>query len=93
MSGNVKQRPIVHDLSCIRPDLTVDARTGQMSIVAELVVFHPTARPSGTNVRLGMTAEDAMRLLSLLSAAQQQLGLPTPEMVSSVYVPAKKDQN
>jgi hypothetical protein len=93
MANSSNDRPIAHDLSCINPDLMVDPRMRQVMILAELVAFHPTAHPSGTNIRLGMTAEDAMRLLALLLGVQQQLGLPVPQVVSSLHIPGKKDQN
>jgi len=83
------------DVTGLTPTLGVSPDKSQIVIQCELV--EQTAadpKPSGTTIRLNMTAVDAMHLLALLKFAQQQFGLPEYlGPVKGTFVPPAKDQN
>jgi hypothetical protein len=83
------------DISGYMPQVMVGRDNGQFIIRCE-IVDHQTAGPqrSGKYVHLGLTPEDAMRLLALLRSAQAKLSLPDhPLAVGSLEVPATKDRH
>jgi hypothetical protein len=77
------------------PELVVFRNQSHIVIKCE-IVDQPASgpQPSGRTIHLGLTAEDAMRLLTLLKAAQQELGLPdSGGPVTTTPVPPAKDRN
>jgi hypothetical protein len=91
------RKVIVADIDVIGrlPELVVFRNKSQMFIKCEIVDQSASGpQPSGRTIHLGLTAEDAMRLLTLLKAAQQQLGLPdSGGPVTTTPVPPAKDRN
>jgi hypothetical protein len=82
------------DLMGHQVDLMVNPHQTQVAILFRKVTFQGTtpavsSRPS----RLGLTAEQAMRLLALLDAFRQSANLPAPGPVSREFVPPKREQN
>ena len=77
------------------PELVVFRNNSQMVIKCEIVDQSASGpQPSGRTIHLGLTAEDAMRLLTLLKAVQQELGLPDSGVpVTTTPVPPAKDRN
>jgi hypothetical protein len=84
-----------YDLTVWNPNLSVSKPHRQIIIEAEIVDQTDAGpKPSGNAIRLGMTAADAMRLLTLLKSAQQQLGLPDWHgEVTMTSVPPAKQKN
>jgi hypothetical protein len=78
------------------PELVVFRNQSHIVIKCE-IVDQPASgpQPSGRTIHLGLTAEDAIRLLTLLKAAQQQLGLPdwTGGPVTTTPIHPTKDRN
>jgi hypothetical protein len=88
-----RDRRVAIDVTGKTPDIAVFPAHSQIVIQCEIVdQTEAGPRPSGRDVRLGLTAVDAMRLLSLLKSAQQQLGLPdwTGEVTRTAVPPAKQ---
>jgi hypothetical protein len=77
------------------PELVVFRNKSQMVIKCEIVDQSTSGpQPSGRTIHLGLTVEDAMRLLTLLKAAQQELGLPdSGGPVTTTPVSPPKDRN
>jgi hypothetical protein len=87
---------IVHDLSGYQPDIIGNPKNPNQLIIRCEMVDHSggSSKRTGKYIHLGMTVADSMRLLALLSAAQQQLGLPAPSAdVKYTVVPPAKDRN
>jgi hypothetical protein len=59
------------------------------------VVDQPSTGPvrSGKHIHLTMTTKQAMRLLSMLQAAQANFGLEIAQESKPLYVPPAKDRN
>jgi hypothetical protein len=66
----------------------------QVAIVFRQVTFQgSTPEVSLKPSRLGLTSEQAMRLLALLDAFRQSANLRVPGLVAQEYVPPKRDRN
>ena len=76
------------------PCLAISLDKANVSILCDLVGQATVDPSSGKTIRLSMRAADAMRLLSLLKSAQQQLGLSDwIGPVSSTTVPPVKERS
>lgn len=84
-----------YDLVIVEPGVSMDGPgASQLAISAEVIDHQGSvARRSGKNIRLGMKVADAMRLLALLKAVQQQFGLAEAPPVQVIRVPPAKDRN
>ncbi len=82
------------DLVGTQPMLLVEQNQLRVIIRTELIEFPQGAalgQPNGKFVHLGMTREDAMRLLEHLKAAQEHYGWH--ELEPSIALPSKDRQN
>lgn len=82
------------DLVCTEIILLVEQNQLRVKIRGEIIEFPPGAdlgQPNGKYVHLGMTREDAMRLLEHLKAAQEHYGWQ--ELSPSLTLPSKDRQN
>jgi hypothetical protein len=81
------------DVTGYRPNLSVSRDRKLFVIECELVNHLPEGpQQSGKCIHLGLTVDDAMRLLSLLQEAQRKLNLLAPQATMTVVPPAK-DRN
>jgi hypothetical protein len=77
------------------PSIAVQKDLKHLAIIFDLVQQIPNdPQPLEKNIHLGMTMEDAMRLLAVLRSAQQQFDIPdTTAQVTLTDVPPAKDRN
>jgi hypothetical protein len=75
-------------------DLIADPQHRQVAILFHQVT-HQGSTPAASSKlsRLGLTFDDAMRLLALLDAFRQSANLAVPGIVSRGFVPPKREQN
>jgi hypothetical protein len=82
------------DLVGHQVDLIANPQRTQVAILFRQVTFQGmTPAVSSKLSRLGLTTDQAMRLLALLDAFRQSANLPAPELVSQEFVPPKREQN
>ena len=83
------------DISGYAPNLVVNRARTQILIDCEMVEHTAEGpRRSGKRIHLGLTIDDAMRLLALLKDAQRRLELPDyPLSPTMTEVPRAKDRN
>jgi hypothetical protein len=75
-------------------ELVVNKQLTAFIIRAETIDQPPTGpQRSGKHIHLTITTKQALRLLSMLEAARQKLGLHREPPASALTVPPAKDRN
>jgi len=93
---NEKRFQLAYNLSGYQPNILFDPKKPTQLIISSELVDHQDgkAQRTGKYIHLGMTTADAMRLLGLLSAVQQQFGFEAhSEPIQHNFVPPKNEQN
>jgi hypothetical protein len=82
------------DLTGHQVGLMVNPQRTQVAILFRQVTFEGTTPAvSSKPSRLGLTTDEAMRLLALLDAFRQSANLPVPRLILQESVPPKREQN
>jgi hypothetical protein len=82
------------DLMGHQVGLMANPQRTQVAILFHQVTYQGlTPAVSSKLSRLGLTTDEAMRLLALLDAFRQSANLPAPGLVLQEFVPPKREQN